>query len=335
MIGKNRILVAGVVITMLTTAFAIAPGKVEAKSGPQLEIVDIPRIDTAMYTIRKHPTRDLAIIPTTGYLVTLDLNTKETSNLILPETGSTEIRMDSSWHPSGDFALIVGDGGDITKFYNNGHRETMDSPTTTNLWGVAFHPGGEYALIVGQSNEIWRYDTATETFTQLESPAGFASTFFAVKFSENGNYAVLVGMEGPADPDIGLVVKWDGNTFTKLPNGGTDPNHGLDFKASGNTCLIVGENGQLIDYDAATDSVTHLSSGTTAYLSDVSYKLSGSYALILGTEGGGTKVYKYDNDPLSVYYDNLPAVSNYLAFTSRTICWLSFNDGTLGELSNA
>ena len=54
----------------------------------------------------------------------------------------------AAWHPSGDYALLCGEGGALLRYTSDGRVEGIESGTTDNLFGPFWRPDGSIALLL-------------------------------------------------------------------------------------------------------------------------------------------------------------------------------------------
>jgi len=119
-----------------------------------------------------------------------------------------------------------------------------------------------------------------------------------VQFVPGTDDAVLVG-------DGGIAWKYSGGTLSNLSSGTTSDLRALSFKPQNMTCLIVGDNGTVIRYDASDQSFTSLTfPDGNASLWDIAYRrdfsISGpkpdcSQALLVGESGTAWQFFGYDD----------------------------------------
>lgn len=121
---------------------------------------------------------------------------------------------------------------------------------------------------------------------------GTTNTLRGVSWKPDGSYALIVG-------DNGTILKYDGNTFTKVKESANYSNFDLydvAWSPDGDYALIVGDYnakshlGAILRYDNITGAITNLSSedatnGTSSMLRSLTWSPDGSYAIIIGDSG--------------------------------------------------
>lgn len=94
----------------------------------------------------------------------------------------------AAWSPDGDVALVCGNRGAV--FLLQGESlSPLPAATAENLRRVAWHPGGEYALLVGNGGTVLRFDRAAGALAPL--PGDRAHTLRSIAFHPGGGYALV------------------------------------------------------------------------------------------------------------------------------------------------
>lgn len=210
---------------------------------------------------------------------------------------------DVSFHPSDDYAVIVGDAGYIWTF-DSINLIRIVSPISKNLYGVAWRPDGSYALIVGESGTAMKYDGLF--LTQL--PTGVTKDLKAVAWSRDGSYALVVGASG-------IVLKFDGISFTPVPSGVYEDLLSVDFGPT--IALIVGRSGRLLKFENSKMYLIDLN--TTQDLQGVDWSPRGDYALVIGPSGHLWKIYFGPALSVSVTVDPMEVLSGGVSTITTSV----------------
>ncbi len=158
-----------------------------------------------------------------------------------------------AWHPSGDYALIVGgapsnsttdptNGFSVILRWNGSAMDTILADRGAPLFDVQFHPNGTYALIVGHTDTIYRYNETmvdNKTVPELrnlwkESPLAPGEVFLGrgLAFKPNGDYALVSG---------GYLMRYDdANGFLLVHSGENAIFKNIAFNPNGTFAFIDG-----------------------------------------------------------------------------------------------
>jgi hypothetical protein len=107
------------------------------------------------------------------------------------------------WRPQGDYGLVVGAGGHVSKVTPQG-GQVINTPITNDLYDVSWSSDGSYALICGGGGQVLRYNHG-ETSTSSIKQGLFALRGISVK--PGANEALAVG-------DGGHVWHWENGIWT-------------------------------------------------------------------------------------------------------------------------
>ncbi len=164
----------------------------------------------------------------------------EEENLtLLPARTSNNLK-DIEWYHRGGYGLIVGENGVVLKEYGT-HFEELQSNTEAHLGKVSWRPFsvpyGE-ALIVGEDGSAIVYND--EGFF-MHLSTGVSNLLTDVSWKNDGSSALIVGTQG-------LLLKFDGEDFSRESSATNGYIGGVDWKNFENTAIIVGGNGVVRKY---------------------------------------------------------------------------------------
>lgn len=227
-----------------------------------------------------------------------------------------------AWHPSGDFALIVGgrtfglsklatvldtDGLDTRVTFETG----IDDSTNPVLIDVAFHPSGKYAIAIGKENVVMRITGDPHLGYRYENlwTSGNLQDFTflprSISWRPQGDYALITGNG---------LVKWDGREFEAIDAGDALRFNTVQWEPGGKYALIDAmtlddeghlQLGRILRFDHADPPTLGYvgnfgNEGSTAYA--IGFTRDGKRALL----GGFFHAPPESDDPLGrfVLYDS-------------------------------
>jgi len=187
--------------------------------------------------------------------------------LVTVPSGTTNDLFGVDYHPSGQYALVVGNG--VYTFDVNGL--TLLSSLGV-FYAVAWHPQGNLALLVGEAGVVYAFDGVN--LTPLNSPA--VSPLYDVAFSPSGDQAVVVGYGG-------ALLVYENGALTDHSLGGGYFLEGVSWEPNGSSALIVGILNfafeEVIRWDRSTAVVEW--SGPAVWPGDIAHHPTDGYALII------------------------------------------------------
>jgi len=208
-------------------------------------------------------------------------------NLVKVDTPVGGDLMKVAWHPSEEYALVVGEG--IYKFLDAGSGYVLQVVTPTSpiiCTAVDWHPSGAFALIGTNEGYIYYYDG--EEISELSTVAYYG--FMDIEFSPDGQTALMVGWGGllyvydsstgkiadlSVSPILGLrgvtwhpsgvyaliagsegmseqkILRFENGITTEVSSGGGLPG-GIDFDPTGTYCIVPEEWGKVSKFDPLT-----------------------------------------------------------------------------------
>ena len=129
-------------------------------------------------------------------------------------TGRSSTIQDIAWHPRGNTAIMVGDGGFAMRYDTYDHSVTYVNGSFSvsgyDLTSVVWRPGGDFAYVASTTGQIWKF--AEHTGFELLDNLG-ESHVADIACHRNYNVCVLGTYgEGMAIIDEGHAVTWLGQT---------------------------------------------------------------------------------------------------------------------------
>jgi hypothetical protein len=112
----------------------------------------------------------------------------------------------AAWHPSGDWCLLVGNGGSVVRYEPDGGLQPIATGSRANLRGAAFAPDGERALLVGNQGAVFLLEG--EALRTVETPTN--ENLRRAAWHPDGSSAVIVG-------NAGTVLRYDGGGLAPVP----------------------------------------------------------------------------------------------------------------------
>ena len=172
-----------------------------------------------------------------------------------------------------------------------GSFELFESPTTKSLFKVAWKPDGSYALLIARDPhtygaEIFKFDGNSCRLLLNDSNIIIQD----VSWNPNGSYALFTAHYYADENHRYKILKYDGDYFSTIQEGGTDDMIAMDWKPDGSYALIVGgswDAGMVWKYDG--NSLTSISDSSFSKFILVDWKPDGSYALIVDFFGAVCK----------------------------------------------
>ena len=144
--------------------------------------------------------------------------------------GSSALRY-AAWHPGGETALIVGNGGTVLLFRPPSSFEVVASGSSQNLRGAGWAPDGGRALIVGNRGTVLSFDG--RRFDEVAAPT--SENLRRVAWSPDGSSALIVG-------NGGCVLRLAGGTdhVEQLPGDRAHTMRSVAWRPDGAYALIGG-----------------------------------------------------------------------------------------------
>ncbi|MBS7649683.1 WD40 repeat domain-containing protein, partial [Candidatus Bathyarchaeota archaeon] len=204
-----------------------------------------------------------------GEVLVYDGASKRVSETITVDT-NTDVN-GIAWHPSGDYALIVGDGASIWKLVGREVTEIQKIGGSFNC--IAWDCGGLNALITGHySSGI--YSVNWRGFNKIMDRG-----FIDIVFRPGSDDALALSSDSIYDFD------YKSKTFTELARLNTSLLMCADVSPDGSTALIASYDGKVWIYSYKDSKLTNVISFTTKPFRAVAWHPNGSYALLVGDEG--------------------------------------------------
>ncbi len=95
-----------------------------------------------------------------------------------------------SWAPSGEYALVSGNGYAYL-YHKNSSIAEFSLPLGTYINSIDWDSSGKYAIMVGNNGAIFKFDYSNRTIAQIASNT--TRNLYGVAFSTSEEYAVAVG----------------------------------------------------------------------------------------------------------------------------------------------
>ncbi len=160
----------------------------------------------------------------------------------LIDTGVTNDLLDVDWSADGSYALACGTGGIVVR-YNHGDSQTTTMRTGLNaLRGVSVKPGANEALAVGDGGHIWHYSSGIWTD---KKPLGIERNLWDVAWRPDGAFAIIVGVSGSVLNFTGVGLA---SSFVPQPDTYA-PLFSVAWDKNGEYAMAVGSRDSLKDYD--------------------------------------------------------------------------------------
>ncbi len=167
---------------------------------------------------------------------------------IVPEDQAQFFMFGVAFHPSNNYALMVGASGIVYKCEEDSAVKYLPAGVKclrvstgvfTTLKDVEFRADGDYAIIAGMSGVVLKYKA--DNFEQVDSE--LKGTSLAVVTWKTGSlYPVLAGNEG-------IFAKYSGYGVVEMPCPSIASINGISW--NGTTALVVGERNQIMKYDSS------------------------------------------------------------------------------------
>jgi len=163
---------------------------------------------------------------------------------------------DVTWHPSGDYAWVVGRESSEEKIirFEKGIVSEEWSDVGGSPEGMDFHPSGKYAVIVKGWGHVSRYDSLSG-YQPLATPFEMeAHGLNSVTWSPVGDVALITGAWSyPPFPSQQFCAEFDGEHFNvlRLTETKPEPLKKAAWKPDGSAAVVVGESGEVLFYDPA------------------------------------------------------------------------------------
>ncbi|MCK5254188.1 MAG: hypothetical protein KAQ96_14615 [Thermoplasmata archaeon] len=191
------------------------------------------------------------------------------------------------WRPQGDYGLVVGAGGHISKVSLNG-GQVITSPVTNDLYDVDWSSDGSYALICGGGGKVLRYNHGADAATTIKEGV---MALHGISIKPNANEALAVG-------DGGHVWHWDNGIWVDKKALGDARNlRDVAWKPNGAFAIIVGVSGAVLNFTGTgLAEVFQPQPLTYAPFFSVTWDNAGKFAMLVGSKDT-TK----DHDTIYVY----------------------------------
>ena len=148
-------------------------------------------------------------------------------------------------------------------------------PTGSTLYGMAWSASADHAVLVGQAGAALKYAPfSNPKFSMLAS--GVAEDLNAIAYKPDGSYAIAVG-------DAGMVLKWDGSTFTSLGHVTNSNLNDVAWNPDGSSAILAGDDGAILNYDG--NSLIGIYCPSTYDFRGVSWVQGSSSAILVGEKG--------------------------------------------------
>lgn len=125
-------------------------------------------------------------------------------------TGRSSDVNDAAWHPRGNTALLVGDGGLAMRYDTYDHSITNVNGTFAvigqTLTSVVWRPSGDFAYVAADDGSVWKFAEHTG-FERLNNTGTSSVTDLACHRNHNICFIGTVG-DGLAVIDQGHAVRW-------------------------------------------------------------------------------------------------------------------------------
>jgi hypothetical protein len=187
-------------------------------------------------------------------MTAINTNSPTTSNLnavaIVSNASSPTLMNSEAW--------AVGDSGTII-MWNGTNWETVNSPTSTNLYGIVM-VNSSAGLAVGGNNTngvILKYDGNWSTMNVNPS---VNSTLYGVTADSSGSPAWAVGANG-------TILNWNGNQWSQQTSPTNNTLRSVAMVHGSNKAWAVGDNGTIIQYDGT--SWSNVTSPTMSNLNSI------------------------------------------------------------------
>ena len=193
------------------------------------------------------------------------------------------------WRPQGDYGLVVGAGGHISKVSPKGGR-VISSPITNDLFDVDWSSDGSYALICGGGGNVLRYNHGDDAAISIREGL-LALRGISVK--PDANEALAVG-------DGGHVWHWDNGIWADKKMLGDGRNlWDVAWRPDGAFAIIVGVSGAVLNFTGTGLAETFFPQPDTyAPFFSVTWDGDGDKAMIVGARDPSKdhdNIWVYDN----------------------------------------
>ena len=149
-----------------------------------------------------------------GFAIAISSNNAQNPDLDIElENETTNSLNAASWHPAGQSALIVGDGGTVLRYNSTTHglspAEGSSAISAQDLKAISFTPFSSVAYIGTDDGQIWKYKA--NEFTMIDDQGTSRITDVTCMISEN--ICVISSLnDGIAVVDQSDQVTWISNT---------------------------------------------------------------------------------------------------------------------------
>lgn len=231
----SRGVIAILLVLMLAGPSALAASAVELGEGISLSDEDL-----GLNGVATDGDGETALVyGADAYVRALDVN-DPTQQIDLTWPGSQEL-LDGDFHPGGQTAFVVGEGGLVLRYAKQDHSlERAASESALNfsdISSVAWNTGGSWAYIGSAEGQIWRLRAAEDGGAEIHSLAGGGSSPI---MAMDCHPTIMMCVVAAAIEGIGIIER--DHTFTWV--GGTGyPWTGIECP-TGETpyCVAVADN---------------------------------------------------------------------------------------------
>lgn len=188
-----------------------------------------------------------------------------------------------AWRPQGDYGLVVGRGGVVSKV-SVGGSVAIDSGTTRDLFDVSWSSDGSYAVACGGGGEVLRHNHGDTDMFPIKSPL-MLTTLHGISVRPSSDVIVAVG-------DAGSIWYYSSGIWTSKR--GTEARNLRDvaWRPDGEYAIIVGVSG--IALNITTSSATAVpfqpQPPTFAALFSVAWDKDGDKLMLVGSLGFEAKL---------------------------------------------
>jgi hypothetical protein len=222
------------------------------------------------------------------------------------------------WRPQGDYGLVVGAGGHLSKVSPGGGK-VINTPVTNDLFDVSWSSDGSFALICGGGGVVLRYDHGDNGATSLKTGL-FALRGISVK--PGANEALAVG-------DGGHVWHWANDIWTDKKMLGDGRNlWDVEWRPDGAFAIIVGVSGAVLNFTGTGLAENFFPQPDTfAPFFSVAWSKGGKYAMLVGARDSTKNhdnIWVYDNRNIGPVGSNTGKAFYGCAFTADNEVGVAF-----------
>lgn len=212
------------------------------------------------------------------------------------EASTTENLRRVAWHPSGAYALIVGNAGIVLRYdHATGALAPLPADRAHTLRSIAFRPDGAYAMVGAYASRWAGYPRPHALYRcdgrYLQALLGSddEDDFVSIDWREDGSTALICGYAWRPDGSmVNKALLFDGSTWQARTWSPGKVVLGGGWQPGGDTALAVGEGGLAVEI-SKEGAIKQLETETTDNLIGPFWKPDGTYAIVL--KGPGERVY--------------------------------------------